>query len=220
MSLAQPRTRSIVAALAAVALEIALHVPIGDWPESQPVVVTAAGVAIAVLAAVLGGVPAGLVAAAVGWALSFFLVADQSVEALIALPAWLAAAGLVGWLSDRARTAARQRDRAGRALAAVRDVAAEAVVAVDAEGSVADWSPGAAAMYGYAEEEIVGRPLADLFVDEGRRTRLLAAVEGGETVARSRRSGTAARTASSSGRPFPPSPIRATARRRVLVATT
>ena len=166
MSFAQPRTRSALVAIVAVGLEVALHVPLGDWPESQPVVATAAGVAIAVLAAVLGGVPAGLVAAAVGWALSFFLVADQSVEALIALPAWLAAAGLVGWLSDRARTAASQRDRTGRALAAVRDVAAEAVVPLDAEGSVAGWSPGATAMYGYTEEEIVGRPLADLFVDE------------------------------------------------------
>ena len=135
------------------------------------------------LAAVLGGVPAGLVAAAAGWALSFFLVADQSLEALIALPVWLAAAGLVGWLSDRARTAARERDRAGRALAAVRDVAAEAVVPLDAEGAVAGWSPGATAMYGYAEEEIVGRPLADLFVDEGEAERLLAAVEEGETLA-------------------------------------
>jgi len=146
LSVAEPRTRPVLVAIVAVAAEVALHVPIGDWPESQPIVATAAGVAIAVLAAVLGGVPAGLVAAAAGWGLSFFLVADRSLEALIALPAWLAAAGLVGWLSDRARSAARERDRAGRALAAVRDVAAEAVVALDAEGAVAGWSPGATAM--------------------------------------------------------------------------
>ncbi len=183
MSLAEPRTRSALVAIVAVAAEVALHVPVRDWPESQPVVATAAGVAIAILAAVLGGLPAGLVAAVVGWALSFFLVADQSLEALIALPAWLAAAGLVGWLSDRARSAAHERDRAGRVLAAVREVAAEAVVPLDAAGAVAGWSPGATAMYGYAEDEIVGRPLADLFVDGEDAERLLAAVEEGETVA-------------------------------------
>ena len=183
MSLAQPRTRSALVAIVAVAAEVALHLPIGDWPESQPVVATAVGVAIAVLAALLGGLPAGLVVAAVGWALGFFLVADQAPEAVAALPAWLAAAGLVGWLADRGRTAVEERDRAGRALAGVRDVAAEAVVPVDAEGAVAGWSPGATAMYGYAADEIVGRPLAELFADEAEAERLLVAVGEGETVA-------------------------------------
>jgi PAS domain S-box-containing protein len=182
LSLAQPRTRSALVAIVAVAAEFALHLPIGDWPESQPVVATAAGVAIAVLAGLLGGLPAGLVAAAVGWALSFVVVADSASEVIAALPLWLAAAGLVGWLADRGRTAAEARDRVGRALAAVRDVAAEAVVPVDAEGAFTGWSAGAAAMYGYAEDEIVGRPLADLFADGEEAERLLAAAGEGETV--------------------------------------
>ncbi|MGE5691787.1 MAG: PAS domain S-box protein [Pseudomonadota bacterium] len=166
-------------------LEVALHVPVGAWPEDHAVVATALGLAIAVAAAALGGLPAGLVAAAVGWALNFSLVADASIEALIALPAWLAAAGAVGWLADRQRSTARQRDDAARQLAAVRGVVADAVVSIGPGGAVAAWSPSAEAVYGYRGDELEGRPLADLFggPDAGERAeRVLGAIEDGETV--------------------------------------
>ena len=39
---------------------------------------------------------------------------------------------------------------------------------VDADGVVTGWSPGATAMYGYAQDEIIGRPLADLFARAAR----------------------------------------------------
>src|SRR5918996_2996257 len=82
LSLDQPRTRSLIAAVAAVGLEVGLHVPVGDWPEGQPIAATAGGVAVAVVAAAFGGVPAGLIAAAAGWTLNVFFVADELLDAL------------------------------------------------------------------------------------------------------------------------------------------
>jgi two-component system phosphate regulon sensor histidine kinase PhoR len=149
------------------------------------VLATAAGVTIAVAAAALGGPAAGLVAAAVGWTLNFFFVADESLVTLLALPAWLAAGGAVGWLAARLWSTGEERGRAERQLAAVRGVAAEAVVSIDSGGAVAGWSPSAEAMYGYSGDEIEGRPLADLFAGPNaaeRAERLLASVAQGETI--------------------------------------
>jgi PAS domain S-box-containing protein len=185
LSLDQPRTRSLIAAIAAVGLEVGLHVPVGDWPEGQPIAATAGGVAVAVVAAAFGGVPAGLIAAAAGWTLNVFFVADELLDALPALPAWLAAGGAVGWLAARQWSTVRERGRAERQLAAVRGVAAEAVVSVDADGALAGWSPSAEEMYGYSSDEIEGRPLADLFAGldaEEQAERFFAAVEQGETL--------------------------------------
>jgi PAS domain S-box-containing protein len=181
----QPRIRSLIAAIAAVGLEVALHVPVADWPEDQPVAATAAGVTIAVVAAAFGGAIAGLIAAATGWTLNFFFVADQSLDALLALPVWLAAGSAVGLLAGRLWSTERERGRAEQQFAAVRGTAAEAVISVDSDGAVAAWSPGAKAMYGYSSDEIEARPLVDLFAGpdaDDEAERFLAAVERGERV--------------------------------------
>jgi PAS domain S-box-containing protein len=185
VSLDQPRTRSLIAAIAAVGLEVGLHVPVADWPGGQPVVATATGVAIVVASAAFGGALAGLIAALAGWTLNFFFVADESLDALLALPAWLVAGFAVGWLAALLWSTAQERSRAERQLAAVRGVAAEAVVSMDSGGAVAGWSPSAEAMYGYSSDEIVGRPLTDLFAGpdaDEQAERFLAAVEQGAEI--------------------------------------
>lgn len=43
-----------------------------------------------------------------------------------------------------------------------------AIFATDADGGIATWPPGAAAVFGWAAEEVLGRPVAILFVPEDR----------------------------------------------------
>ncbi len=101
--LARPRTRATVAIVLALVAEAAIFVPLRDWDE--PAVLAAIGVLIAVLAGAFGGLVAGVAAAAVGFALQFVLF-DQSAIALVALPAWLAAGAVSGWLGTRSRSVA------------------------------------------------------------------------------------------------------------------
>ena len=101
--LARPRTRAAVAVVLALVAEAAIFVPLRDWDE--PAVLAAIGVLIAVLAGAFGGLVAGVVAAAVGFALQFVLL-DQSAIVLVALPAWLAAGAVSGWLGTRSRSVA------------------------------------------------------------------------------------------------------------------
>jgi two-component system phosphate regulon sensor histidine kinase PhoR len=101
--LARPRTRAAVAIVLALGIDAAVFIPLRDWDE--PIVLAAIGVLIAVLAGAFGGLIAGLVAAAAGFALQFGLF-DQSTMTLIALPAWLTAGGVAGWLGTRSRVVA------------------------------------------------------------------------------------------------------------------
>jgi PAS domain S-box-containing protein len=149
------------------------------------VAATAAGVAIAVLAGAFGGLIPGLIAAGTGWALNFFFVADESLEAMLALPAWLAAGGAAGWAATRLLENSREHRLAESRLAAVREAASDAILRIDADGLIAAWSPGAQALYGYGSGEILGRPLSDLLAgpDSTRRTdRLMESVRSGERL--------------------------------------
>ena len=82
-----------------------------------------------------------LLAATAAWALSVLFVADDSRDALIALPFWLVAGALVGWLAVALRGRSRR-------LEAVGEAASDAIVRLDADATVAAWSPGAEALYG------------------------------------------------------------------------
>jgi PAS domain S-box-containing protein len=104
------RVRTIVVALVAAAAEIALSLPIGDWQDRVPVAATGIGLLVVVLAGGFGGVVAGLVAAVAGWVLNAVVVAAGTVEALIALPAWLAAGAVAGWLASRLRGMSLERE--------------------------------------------------------------------------------------------------------------
>ncbi len=182
----RPRAGAIAAALLAVAAQVALNLPLGDWHERAPSVPAAVGVMIAVLAGALGGVVPGLVAAGAGWPLNFLFVADESLEALLALPAWLAAGGAAGLLTTRMRARSREQRLAESRLSAVRAGTADAIVRVGLDGAIAAWSPGAEALYGYSAGEIVGRPLADLLAGPDAvesADRLLETVRSGGRLA-------------------------------------
>ncbi len=81
-------------------------------------------VSLAVVGAVFGGPWVGVAMAAVGWGLFFPLVAHSHPSSVVALPEWLFAAYLTGWLStalvraDRARTLAERERESAHALRA------------------------------------------------------------------------------------------------------
>jgi PAS domain S-box-containing protein len=139
-----------------------LHLSVWAWADGASEAATAAGVAIAVLAGAAGGVVPGLLVAGAGWLLNVLLVADGSLGALIALLAWLVAAGAAGLLATRWRARSRGERLAASRLSAVDQAASDAILRIDGDGAIAAWSPGAEAVYGYSSAEIVGRPLSDL----------------------------------------------------------
>jgi PAS domain S-box-containing protein len=83
----------------------------------------------------------------------------------------------------------RRRTLAQRLLAAELDAtragATAAIVSVDTGGAIVDWSPGAAALYGYEAEDVVAQDVSLLWAGEGdadAATRLLDAMRGGDEV--------------------------------------
>ena len=69
-------------------------------------------------------------------------------------------------------------------MSAILDSAIDAIMTIDAEGTVTDFSRSAELMFGYARAEAVGRPLAELVIPEEMREAHAAGVErvrlGGE----------------------------------------
>jgi PAS domain S-box-containing protein len=56
-------------------------------------------------------------------------------------------------------------------LDAIVESSADAIVTVDLEGKITFWSKGAEELYGYKAEEIIGKPVADLYPPELRKQR-------------------------------------------------
>jgi PAS domain S-box-containing protein len=123
-----------------------------------------------------------LAAAVVGWSLTLFFVADETRTALIGLLVWLLVAAAAAWLAVRLLARARGERLAQSRLAAVEDAASYAILRIDAEGVIAAWSAGAEMLYGHADDEIMGRPLADLFADSDAAARIVEAVRSGERL--------------------------------------
>ena len=102
-----PLLTAVVGVLAQVAVTSALAVA-----DSEPVGVPGAlGVLIAVLAALAAGPLVGCLVALAGWAYFVPLIADYEPESLLALPVWLAAAFLAGWIAREMRRSDDERSR-------------------------------------------------------------------------------------------------------------
>ncbi len=75
----------------------------------------------------------------------------------------LAAGTLAGWASSRRMLGLQHRVRSSEArLRSVTDTAHDAIVAADGAGRIAFWNPGAARIFGYSADEVIGRPLTML----------------------------------------------------------
>ena len=168
-----------------VALAAATVLPFMASPYAPPELLTALVLLIAALAAFLGGPLPGVVVVLAGLG-SVALVVDRPARVALALPVGVAMAVVVGIMGLRHRRRENERALALRELAAIRDTAAEAIVDLDPEGAITSWSRGAEQMYGYAADEIEGRPLSVLAAEE-RATEideLLGQVREGSTVRR------------------------------------
>ena len=104
-----PRAKAIAAVVVAVGIAAALYIPLQNWDDGSGVL-AAVGILLAAAAGAAGGIVAGLLAGAGGFALYWVFVADQSLKSLVALPAWLAAGALTGWLAMRVTRTARERE--------------------------------------------------------------------------------------------------------------
>jgi PAS domain-containing protein len=173
--------RAAVAALVGVGLEVLVNVPLGDWHDRFPVLPTALGLLIVVLAGAFGGLIPGLAAAAVGAALNSIYVADDTLEALLAAPAWLVAGAVAGLLGSWLIEALSKGDAAARQLAGARGAVREAIVGVDHNGAITDWSSGAQSMYGSADDDHAGRWDEELFDGAGADD-VIEAVKQGERL--------------------------------------
>jgi PAS domain S-box-containing protein len=143
----------------------------------------ALGVLIAVLAAAVVGPWVGLAVAATGWTLHFFLIAVGSWRDVAALPVWLAAGAVAGWLGMRLQTRSAEQESLGNQLTALRDGTQDAAIGIDGERRIVAWNPAAEAIYGYSAEEALGHRFFDFVGDEnedGATWRLLEALGRGE----------------------------------------
>jgi PAS domain S-box-containing protein len=100
------------------------------------------------------------------------------VAGLIAIPIWLAAGAVAFWLAERLRAGTEAQRLAESRLESAGEASNEAVLRIDADGTISASSPGAEALYGHGADELVGRPLADL-LGEPDAERLVEAVRRG-----------------------------------------
>jgi PAS domain S-box-containing protein len=144
------------AATLGAAFEAGVSVAFG-WTHVDAVVLAASlGILVAVLAGAAGGLWAGLFVAAVGWALHFTLVSEQTWRDIASAPAWLAAGAAAGWVARRLLAEAAARDSSEERFTALRGTTRDAVVTLDEEGRVTGWSDGAERILGYTAEDADG----------------------------------------------------------------
>ena len=75
-----------------------------------------------------------------------------------------------------------ERDLLAAELAAARESASAAIVGVDADGTIVSWGAGGEGMYGYAADEVEGKPLSLLAGEDGESSQapdLLEPWQGG-----------------------------------------
>lgn len=88
-----------------------------------------------------------------------------------------------GFIQDM--TAVHGQQEANARLAAVVDAADDAIVGTDQRGLVSDWNQGAARLFGFSRDEVIGRPIVDFMVPEERRkedARIREAIMRGDRV--------------------------------------
>jgi diguanylate cyclase (GGDEF)-like protein/PAS domain S-box-containing protein len=134
----------------------------------------------AILVAVLGGVVVALFAACA------FAVRPLWLKSLLLLLASIAPAALVRWFSyflsfytkayDKSTTLLRRaRKRIGYLESILQD-STDIIFTVDTDGFILKFNNGAQIHFGYTQEEIVGRPLSQLFVNEADERKILCSV--------------------------------------------
>jgi len=101
---------------------------------------------------------------------------------------------------DGAELALRAREAENRELKSIIDTATDGVIVIARDGRIADFSRSAEALFGYAADELRGRPFAELFAPESRaaaqdyldalaRAGVASVLAGREVIGRARQGG-------------------------------
>ena len=109
---------------------------------------------------------------------------QRSAAAVAASFVLLASLTYVILLNARQRRRAALRDSS---LAAIVKGASDAIIGKDLRGNITSWNPAAAGIFGYPEEQAIGRTVAELIVPPDRQdeeTSILEQLRRGEPVAR------------------------------------
>jgi PAS domain S-box-containing protein len=90
--------------------------------------------------------------------------------------------GAVNMLVDM--SAHHRTELMSRRLAAIVESSDDAIVSKDLNGIIATWNKGAERLFGYLEQEVVGKPITILIPEEHRdeETRILARIRRGERI--------------------------------------
>jgi PAS domain S-box-containing protein len=91
-------------------------------------------------------------------------------------------AGSVGLFSDM--TERRKSEEARNRLAAIVQSSHDAIISKSLAGTITSWNRGAERLFGYSEDEMLGRPITDLFPPERleEEREIMARISRGETV--------------------------------------
>ncbi len=156
---------ALLAVLVAWALRVALAPLLGGH---APLLVFALAVSVA---AYVGGLRPGLLATAVSTFIgTYFFVQEptvaQGASVLLFVGVCVTVSVVCGQLLRALRGAAQSEER----FRLLVDGALEtAIFALDADGRVVSWNIGAARLYGYDLQEVIGRNISFVFPDEERR---------------------------------------------------
>ena len=163
-----------------VLLEAATTVPFAL--VDLPAVSAALTILVGTVVAFAAGPRWGVLVAAAGCALFFIFPADQDLRALVTLPVWLVLAAAAGVTGDRFRRMARDLRLAASELDALRDSPSLALVDLDLDGRITNWSRAAEQIYGYTAEDAEGEEISLVAPGEraGEVLRTLERVREGE----------------------------------------
>jgi diguanylate cyclase (GGDEF)-like protein/PAS domain S-box-containing protein len=129
------------------------------------------------------------------WRALGIVALPQAVEiammavALFALPvAWNAHRQWLRFQTTVVRDQADLEEHRGQLghFAAIMASSADAIVSTSTDGSIVSWSPGAEAMFGYPEAEVIGQPLSRFNPqqDQSRQDELIGLVVAGQSFAK------------------------------------
>ena len=91
-------------------------------------------------------------------------------------------AGALGLFTDM--TERRKSEETRNRLAAIVESSHDAIISKTLEGRITSWNRGAERLFGYSEQEMLGRPITDLFPSDRleEETDILARISRGESV--------------------------------------
>jgi len=95
-----------------------------------------------------------------------------------------------GWIASLLDiTDRRSGDAARRQLASIVESSDDAIVSKDLNGVVISWNPGAERLFGYAAEEMIGKPITTIIPDHLKLEEpgILARIRRGERIGHERR---------------------------------